>query len=156
MSYLGWTNTGILLLSPHSANQIKNSSDDDMRNEKFDAKIQAMPLHELRAKIVAYDSFVAMEGPSVDEEHTDEAEDKWMQKNAEALKKLIDESIPVPSPAVLSTERKAAVTGLDPATVLKVEHNRNQATLQEALQYCKGLDINFADFINKWLSQEQA
>lgn len=60
-----------------------------MPNEKFDAKIQAMPLHELRAKMVAHDSFVAMEGPSMDEEHTDEAEVEWMQQNAEALRKVV-------------------------------------------------------------------
>ena len=127
-----------------------------MQNEKFDAKIQAMPLHELRAKIMAYDSFVAMEGPSRDEEYTDEAEDKWMQQNAEALKKMVDEFIPVPAPAALSTERKSAATGLDQATVLKVERNRKQATLQEVLQYCKGLDISFADFISDLLDQKQA
>ena len=125
-----------------------------MRNEKFDAKIQAMPLHELRAKIMAYDSFVAMEGPNMDGEYTDEAEDKWMQQNAEALKKMVDEFIP--APAALSTERKSAVTGLDQTTVLKVERDRNQATLQEVLQYCKGLDINLTDFISDLLDQKQA
>ncbi len=47
----------------------------------------------------------------------------------------------------VSLEEKMKHTGLPVERVQQIERDKNQATLAELIQYCRGLNIAFKDFI---------
>jgi len=49
-------------------------------------------------------------------------------------------------------KQKAAKTGLSKKVIKKIETNKQKATLEEIIAYCKGLQINFKDFLPELFS----
>ncbi len=49
-------------------------------------------------------------------------------------------------------KQKAAKTGLSKKVIKKIETNKQKATLEEIIAYCKGLQISFKDFLPELFS----
>ncbi len=49
-------------------------------------------------------------------------------------------------------KQKAAKTGLSKKVIKKIETNKQKATLEEIMAYCKGLQISFKDFLPELFS----
>lgn len=49
-------------------------------------------------------------------------------------------------------KQKAAKTGLSKKVIKKIETNKEKATLEEIMAYCKGLQISFKDFLPELFS----
>lgn len=79
--------------------------------------------------------------------------------SATELKALFDKSKPINlnnnqqeiSPKKV-LKAKAAKTGLSKKAIKKIETNKQKATLEEIIAYCKGLQINFKDFLPELFS----
>ena len=100
--------------------------------EELDEMIQNMPLNELKEFVndAFYNSISITVGDILAEEETFVVEEPW-----------------VPYGMTPSLAEKMKKTGLTKESLLKVEQNKQKATLEEIIAYCRGLNISFDDFI---------
>jgi len=113
-----------------------------------DEKIQKLSISALnamfeKASAIQIDSVVAdsKEGYLVH----DEMIQNMPLKN---LKNLVEASF-----SSVSIDQKIAKTGLSENAIRQIESNRYRATLEEIIAYCKGLKIQFKDFVPEFFAK---
>ena len=106
-----------------------------MTTEQSDLLLQSLSAAELR-EIAANVSFKTSGFKGKAEDLAITEEDVWVQSMSLAeLRKRI------------SLEEKTKHTGLAVERVQQIERDKNQATLAELMQYCRGLNIAYRDFL---------
>ena len=106
-----------------------------MTTEQSDLLLQSLSAAELR-EIAANTPFKMGGFTGVAEDLVISEEDFMLQNmSLSDLRKLF------------SLEDKIAQTGLPRERVQQIERDRTQATLAELIQYCRGLNIAFKDFL---------
>jgi hypothetical protein len=106
-----------------------------MTTEQSDLLLQSLSATELK-KIAADASFKIGGFTGIVEEDTISEEDFLLQNMS--LSELRQ---------MLSLEEKIQQTGLPKERVQQIERDRTQATLAELIQYCRGLNIAYKDFL---------
>lgn len=122
--------------------------------EEMAVFIQNLPLNELR-KIFEENSIFLFKNDGrypIDKEEEEEEEDEELIRQDETIQNMsLEELRNLPTTKIHinkpSLEEKSAITGLDKQVITKLEKQKEKATLQDIMIYCRKLGIAFKDFL---------
>lgn len=119
--------------------------------EEMAVFIQNMPLNEFR-KIFEENSIFLFKNDGRYPIGKEEEEDEETIRQSELIQNMsLQELRNLPTTKIHinkpSLEEKAAITGLDKQVITKLEKQKEKATLQEIIIYCRKLGIAFRDFL---------
>lgn len=132
-----------------------------MTEQEIEDKIHAMSIKELKQwfenatpiEIKINPNELPPEEPILEEELL------LQSMSVAELNALYEKSTPInlaevaPKTAPPKLKEKVAKTGLSKKVIKKIETNKYKATLEEIIAYCKGLKINFKDFLPELFGQ---
>lgn len=119
--------------------------------EEMAVFIQNLPLNEFR-KIFEENSIFLFKNDGRYPIGKEEEEDEEMIRQAELIQNMsLKELRNLPTTKIQidksSLDEKAAITGLDKQVITKLEKQKEKATLQDIMIYCRKLGIPFRDFL---------
>jgi len=130
--------------------------------EAMEDKIHSMSVAELKAmaKNARFITTIGDIGEQAEEEPEPEWVDLMHSMSATQLRAFYKHGTLVDLTAkqqkMLDKElrkEKAAKTGLSKKVIKKIETNKQKATLEEIIAYCKGLQISYCDFLPELFGQ---
>jgi len=114
------------------------------KSEQNDQRIQSLSLKELKGW-----NSSAIFSPIEESQSKNDIKPTHEDESVQNLS--ITQLRAITTEAFLSLEEKSAKTGLPEEVIQKIETNKIKATLEEIIQYCKGLNIRLTDFLPEYL-----
>ena len=109
--------------------------------EQQDNFIQSLSISDIKNQIIGQE--ITVDKIIIEQENEDFESDFEIQNlSLDKLKTLANIN-----KENLSIQHKITKTGLDANTILLIETNKNRATLEELITYCKGLNISYQTFL---------
>ena len=113
--------------------------------EEQDSYLQNIPLKDLK-DMEENLKFVSITQVDVNEEQAvNELDEQVMKITLKDLKVIVEEGLL--EERELTIQEKVKLTGLSKEEIIKIETNKQKATLEQIIEYCKGLKIKYEEFL---------